>query len=617
MKKKILSLILVAAMLASMLVFAPTAGAITEPKASVDVTETAGLAGDTVTVDVVAKYPGSLGLLDAFMGCFVYDTTRLELVARTRGDVWGDYSGTEAGEYDNSIFESYVMDGIRSVCAYGGTADATEGVVAFTLTFKIKEDAPAGDAAISFCNLGYITRIGSTDNPLYKAEDVQYFGGKVTVLDGYAPVTNPADFEISDNGDGTCTIVEYLGDASVLNIPSEIDGLTVVGIGSMIFCEVDHDTFKIVGASGIQGNDTVRTIIVPATVKEIGSLAFMNANVCENIIVLGDALDYVAGDAFGFVGGTWQMTGAASKKFLYKNDAWPMGTEWDEEAEDWVYTDEGFLPVGNVKLTIVNADSLGADFEAENGIDGNCLTYTTKVLGAIKTAGLALTIGEETVNYTAFGAVIKAPTFDGVVAWKDAEGNVYAPGEDLGDVTAITAVVAETPVTAKITDEFAMLFQATFTKATYDEMAALGEVTMGMLITPRQYVVKAGNVFTMDALDALVEGTGYAGYVKVIADAPISAVDATGAATTDFANCVAFNIAGGINGLKETTAAKNPEFVAIGFLQVTLENGDVQTVYSNYNNQAITVSSFLATVDTDGLGDTELGWINAWKDLFN
>lgn len=624
MKKKILSLILVAAMLASMLVFAPVSGATADTKATVEVTDSAGFAGGTAVVNVVVTINALDGEnpIQSFTGLVEYDRSRLELVSAIRTDAFNQDPGTDAADSNaNPMFAPYVKDGWTSLCGFNGN-DATEGLVAFTMTFNIKGDAPAGDAYVKFHHVdggaSEITYDSVVEHILNKASDITYIDGKVTVLEGVAPVIDPANFGYVDNEDGTCTITEYFGDASVLTIPSEIDGLTVVGIGSMIFCEVDHDTLKISKDSEILENNTVTTIIIPATVKEIGAWAFMNANACYDVVILGDSLDYVSGTAFGCVGGSWKSatSGATSNRGKFNEDAWMLGDTVDED---------GYQHVENVRLTIVNADSLGADFAAESGLEGNCVKFNTVLLGAIENAQISVTLGDETTTYSAFGKAITAPTFDGVVAWTDAEGNVYAPGADLGDATEITAVIVDAPVsdtavTAKITDEFAMRFQATVSKATYDAMAELGAVQMGMLITPRQYVVMAGNAFTKEALDALVadkiaEGKLTAdakGYVDVPVQNPISANAAT------FEDCTEFTIAGSLAGLKESTAQKNPDFVAIGYLQVALESGDVVTVYGEYNYLAANnVGDFLSGLKTDGLGDTELGWINEWKDLFN
>ena len=72
MKKKILSLVLVVAMLASMLVFAPVSGA-TEKTATLAFGKVTGAAGDTVTVDLTvttAALSGIQFLLD-------YDESKL------------------------------------------------------------------------------------------------------------------------------------------------------------------------------------------------------------------------------------------------------------------------------------------------------------------------------------------------------------------------------------------------------------------------------------------------------------------------------------------------------------------------------------------------------------
>ena len=652
MKKKILSLILVAAMLASMLVFAPAAGAATEAKVTVDVTETAGVAGDIVTVDILVKTDSTLA---GYQQLIEYDKTRLELVKNgdlhhTGADFWLFSKNLDTASYfvdtvKNGGFLAISDAGMAEQIdgyeydATNGQIIATEFLKTATLTFKIKDDAPVGDAYVASRYVDTNTWVTTVAGTSYSQPgEVEYIEGKVSVLpEGYQKtedLADPAEFEYVANDDGTtCTIVEYLGTAKVLNIPTEIDGLTVTGIGKMIFCDVDHDTLRYELKTGTLGgttatyrigvtrNDTVETIIIPDTVKTIAELAFAQANALTKVVVVGDSLESVDVTAFGFKGGTWngatrQTCSDAAARGTYKYDG-VMTYAMNDTGDDYVYDEDYNAYVENLVIVQDREGTLTAKYDIYLGLgendDGLFSAIEREYVSGIKAVWLNADIGGTPVAYYVVGSKVLAPAADGVVAWTDAEGNVYAPGADIGDVTELTAVTVEAPVTnkgvtAKITNEFAMRFQATISKATYDAMAELGEVTMGMLITPRQYVVKAGNVFTMEALDALVAGKGFAGYVRVDVQNPYSANAET------FEECTEFTIAGSITGLKDSTAAKDPDFVSVGFLQVTRESGAVVTVYSDYNyTNAMKVSTFLDTVDTDGLGTTELGWINAWK----
>ena len=70
-------------------------------------------------------------------------------------------------------------------------------------------------------------------------------------------------FEYSVNDSGTAVITGGTGSGSVLNIPSQIDGLTVTEIGEQAF----------------SGLGSLNTVILPDSITKIGDLAF---TVCPN-----------------------------------------------------------------------------------------------------------------------------------------------------------------------------------------------------------------------------------------------------------------------------------------------------------------------------------------------
>lgn len=71
-------------------------------------------------------------------------------------------------------------------------------------------------------------------------------------------------FEYSVNDSGTAVITGGTGSGSVLNIPSQIDGLTVTEIGEQAF----------------SGLGSLSTVILPDSITKIGDLAF---TVCPNL----------------------------------------------------------------------------------------------------------------------------------------------------------------------------------------------------------------------------------------------------------------------------------------------------------------------------------------------
>ena len=72
------------------------------------------------------------------------------------------------------------------------------------------------------------------------------------------------DYTWSDNGDGTCTITEYIGPGGAVTIPSSITWLTVTIIG--------NDAFR--------DNGSLTSVTIPDTVITIGDRAFWN---CTNL----------------------------------------------------------------------------------------------------------------------------------------------------------------------------------------------------------------------------------------------------------------------------------------------------------------------------------------------
>jgi hypothetical protein len=191
-----------------------------------------------------------------------------------------------------------------------------------------------------------------------------------------------------------------------------------------------------------------------------------------------------------------------------------------------------------------------------------------------------------------------------VIAWTDGE-NTYVPGADItltGDVAlepvSITAPATNVGADIKLAAaeaDLAMRFTATLSKADYATLAELGDVTLGMLITPAKRVAQAGS-FTKEALDALEVTHKYVdiainGYYKETADDYI--------------------LAGSLKGFSATTLAKNPDFAAVVYATVETADGATFTVYGDFNFNA---NQNVKTVATDALAadltNTQKGWLN-------
>lgn len=80
------------------------------------------------------------------------------------------------------------------------------------------------------------------------------------------------DFNYDENDDGTIIITEYYGDAETLEIPSEIDGKLVTGIGYNYYNGYAFGNCK-----------SLKNVIIPNSVTSIGQYAFKNAKSIINV----------------------------------------------------------------------------------------------------------------------------------------------------------------------------------------------------------------------------------------------------------------------------------------------------------------------------------------------
>ncbi|MGN1113260.1 MAG: leucine-rich repeat protein [Acutalibacteraceae bacterium] len=122
--------------------------------------------------------------------------------------------------------------------------------------------------------------------------------------------------------DGTVQIMYFVGEDSVLEIPEELDGMAVTGIGPLAFCE----------------NQYLTKVVIPGTVKTIGEMAFADcANLTE--VVFKEGIKEIGSSAF-------YMTGLESVKL--PDSIEKMGsdvfdsTPWDNDLPD------GMIYIGNV-----------------------------------------------------------------------------------------------------------------------------------------------------------------------------------------------------------------------------------------------------------------------------
>ena len=147
-------------------------------------------------------------------------------------------------------------------------------------------------------------------------------------------------YTINDDGK-TCTVTRngLLGlclfkgpvldlqlDGSVLNIPSEIDGYKVTGIGDLAFFNCGHITgvtipegVTIIGHRAFAGCNSLKSITIPTSVRWIGMWAFYG---CENLlsVVIPESVISIGYDAFRGCTGLKNITvpkGVAGSDFAF------------------------------------------------------------------------------------------------------------------------------------------------------------------------------------------------------------------------------------------------------------------------------------------------------------
>lgn len=103
-----------------------------------------------------------------------------------------------------------------------------------------------------------------------------------TVTTDGSPAPIIKDYKYRNNGDGTASITGYVGEGGYITIPSYIDNLTVTTIADSAF----------------QKNAVVTHVVIPDTVKHIGTYAFLE---CTSLAKIDIPLSVktIGGTAFG------------------------------------------------------------------------------------------------------------------------------------------------------------------------------------------------------------------------------------------------------------------------------------------------------------------------------
>ena len=180
-------------------------------------------------------------------------------------------------------------------------------------------------------------------------------------------------YEYYIKSDGTVDIMNFVGEDSILEIPEELDGFAVTGIGAFAFCE----------------NQYLTKVVIPGTVKTIGEMAFVE---CSNLseVVFKEGIKEIGSYAF-------DMTGLESVKL--PDSIEKMGanvftfTPWDNNLPD------GMVYIGNIAYKYVGDMPAGTTINIKDGtkaIAGGAFS------GCENLAAVTIPAGVKSIGTTAF-----------------------------------------------------------------------------------------------------------------------------------------------------------------------------------------------------------------------
>lgn len=525
MKRKILSLILVVAMLASMAVFTPAASA-AESKATLAFGNAAGTAGDVVTVEFTV----TTDVLDGIQFMFEYDTARLTYKDITWTSAFGAGSSGDLTNGDNKVFTSV---GPYKILFWGKPINtnptASEGVVMATLTFTINEDAPLGDAYVKFAPLAEGAYQPNKINSDIVAADMTFVDGVVTVLPEGSPVPVVIPVEDLAIEDGYVYEVDesWADYPGVLTIPADagIEGIDYFAFNGFAMCG----------------------FVIPENVVEVVGGAFNDCNNLAKVYVLNESAT-LDKQAIGFSGTAGRRDYNYDGKMILNDNSEALTTIYgvaNSTAETYAATGDGTVAFPFVAAV--------PEFTVTVGDVSYAASATTRA------PGVSIAGGKTVIGWT---------TGDATYA---AGAEMTLTGDVVLEPVTITAPVTSTDADFKIAAseaDLALRFTSSMSIADYEALVALGTVKLGMLITPAAYVAKAGS-FTKEALDGI--GATNGAYVDVAVGGYYEKTK------TDYI------FAGSLKGFSATTLAKNPAFASVLYATVTTAEGDTFTVYGTFN----------------------------------
>ncbi len=197
---------------------------------------------------------------------------------------------------------------VESVSLDKTIAEIENGTSVQLNALVLPENATVKDVTWSSDNTDAVT----VENGLVKAVGVGYAKVTVTTVDGgftaecnITVCNNRSDFEYSINN-GIVTIDKYIGENTVVIVPTSIDGAAVKVIGSAAFAGTEIVSVVLpkettsIGDNAFNGCNSIVEINIPAKVNSIGATAFTSANSLTSINVEAGSVNYCSVDGVLF-----------------------------------------------------------------------------------------------------------------------------------------------------------------------------------------------------------------------------------------------------------------------------------------------------------------------------
>ena len=277
MMKKIIALCLFLSLLASVLAVVPAAKAQRAAVVqTVKVSTSHAQRTEEASVDIVLCAESKRSFF-AMQGLLVYDKTRLELVTDENGaPIYTNGNGfvfsTESGLFEEYTEEHALAFTVKT--ENGKALSYSRDTVCFTLTFRVKEDAPLGDGYVRLISLTDKKASTSLDMGGGSFADVYYEDGKVNVMpNGYRPLP----FE-SANHDVITVVDGVRTSFGVVEADTNIPGMMLEN-GRVTVAWKSGDRYYLPGeAITLTGNITLEAVTVAVPKTERGAAIKITPN---------------------------------------------------------------------------------------------------------------------------------------------------------------------------------------------------------------------------------------------------------------------------------------------------------------------------------------------------